>query len=54
MPGGERSADRRALTIALALYGRPRLALLAQSPLVLLMVGYTFVGLIVLGQALGP
>jgi len=38
--------------LSLRVQGRPRLALVAQSPLVLLMVGYTFVGLWVLGQAL--
>jgi hypothetical protein len=32
--------------------GAPRYALVAQAPLVLLMVGYTFTGLWVLGQVL--
>jgi len=33
---------------------RPAGAVLRQSPLVLLMAGYTFLGLWVLGQSLGP
>ncbi len=38
--------------VSVEVHGRARPALLAQSPLVLLMVGYTFVGLWVLGQVL--
>jgi hypothetical protein len=38
--------------ISLRLHGRPRPALLAQVPLVALMVGYTFVGLWVLAQSI--
>jgi len=39
--------------IGLRVHTQPRSALAAQLPLVLLMVGYTFSGLWVLGQALG-
>ena len=38
--------------ISLPLHRRPRQALLAQSPIVVLMVGYTFAGLWILGRAL--
>ena len=38
--------------VALPIHGAPRRAALAQLPLVLLMVGYTFTGLWVLGQVL--
>jgi amino acid transporter len=40
--------------VSLARQGSPRRALVAQIPLVLLMVAYTFSGLWVLGQALRP
>jgi hypothetical protein len=38
--------------VSLGVHGAPRRAALAQAPLVLLMVGYTFTGLWVLGQVL--
>jgi hypothetical protein len=38
--------------VSLGLHGATRRAALAQAPLVLLMVGYTFTGLWVLGQVL--
>jgi hypothetical protein len=40
--------------VSLRVHGAPRRAAFAQSPLVLLMVGYTFTGLWVLGQVLAP
>jgi hypothetical protein len=40
--------------VSLGVHGVPRRAALAQWPLVLLMVGYTFTGLWVLGQVLAP
>jgi hypothetical protein len=40
--------------VAVSVHPRPRTALAAQTPLVLLMVGYTFTGLWVLGQTLIP
>ena len=40
--------------VSLRVHGVPRRAALAQWPLVLLMVGYTFTGLWVLGQVLAP
>ena len=40
--------------VAVSVHPRPRTALVAQTPLVLLMVGYTFTGLWVLGQTLIP
>ena len=40
--------------VAVSVHARPRTALAAQTPLVLLMVGYTFTGLWVLGQTLIP
>jgi hypothetical protein len=49
--GGHIVAVLEAHRVSLARHGRPRQALVAQAPLVLLMVGYTFVGLWVLGQA---
>ena len=49
---GHVAAVLEAHRVSVPLHPRPRLAVLAQSPLVLLMVLYTFTGLWVLGQVL--